>query len=411
MLVRRAAPALGLLTLVLLAGVSSAFAAPAAPGRSAARSFAITLLREEYHFNPEILPSLLETHPADLGLAGAEEAIYELNTAGKFIGWHFKLAVVTVPDGGNVAATADRLLAHGPTVIIADLRADDLLTLANLPAAKNALILDMRTSEDLLRQQDCRTNVFHLLPSQAMRTDAIAQFLVLKRWTRWFLIQGPTPQDAVYAADVRRSAARYGARVVAEKTYNYDAGSRRSDTGYQQIQTQMPLATEVSADYDVIFVADESDLFGDYLPYNTYAARPVVGTQGLVASAWTPAYQEYAALQMQQRFDLFAHRGMTERDYGGWLAVRIVGNAVMRAGKTSPLAMRTYLRSSDFLVAGYKGQGLTFRTWDNQLRQPVLLSQPLMTVSISPQPGFLHPGYTTDTLGFDEPETQCRFAQ
>ena len=402
---RRASRVLGLLTLALLAGVSASYGAPA--GGARVRSFSIIFFRKHYHFNPEVLPSLLETHPANLGVAGSEEATYELNTAGKFIGWHFKLDEVTVPDGGNLAAAAQKLLAHGPRVIIADLKANDLLTLADLPAARHALILDMRTSDDSLRQQECRANVFHILPSQAMRTDALAQYLVWKRWSRWLIIQGPTPQDAVYAADIRRSAARYGARVVAEKTYDYNPGSRRSDTGYQQIQTQMPLATEIDADYDVIFVADETDLFGDYLPYNTFAARPVVGTQGLVASAWTPAYQEYAALQMQQRFDLFAHRGMTERDYGGWLAVRIIGNAVMRAGLTSPLAMRKYLRSKDFLVAGYKGQGLTFRRWDNQLRQPVLLSTPLMTVSMSPQHGFLHPGYTTDTLGFDKPETKC----
>ncbi len=404
MIVRRAPGGFGLLALAVLAGVSLALAAPV---QAAVRSFSITLLRKTYHFNKEVLPSLLETHPADLGVSGSEEATSELNTAGKFIGWHFTLNVITVPEGGNLAAAAQRLLARGPGVIIADLKANDLLTLADLPAARNALILDMRTIDDSLRQRQCRANVFHILPNQAMLTDALAQYLVWKRWSRWFVIQGPTAGDAVYAADIRRSAARYGARVVAEKTYSYNPGSRRSDTGYQQIQTQMPLATEASGDYDVIFVADETDLFGDYLPYNTYAARPVVGTQGLVASAWTPAYQEYAALQMQQRFDLFAHRGMRERDYGGWLAVRIIGNAVMRAGATSPLAMRKYLRSKDFLVAGYKGQGLTFRRWDNQLRQPVLLSTPLMTVSMSPQHGFLHPGYTTDTLGFDEPETKC----
>lgn len=406
---RRAVRVLGLLTLVLLASVDPSFRAPAAVAQAAVRNYTINFLRKKYHFNKETLPSLLETHPADLGVAGSKEAIYEINTAGKFIGWNFKLNVVTVPDGGDAAAAAGRLLAHGPAVIIADLRADDLLRLADLPSAKDALILDMRTTDDSLRQQDCRANVFHLLPSQAMRTDAIAQYLVWKRWPRWFIIQGPTKEDAVYAADIRRSAGRYGAQIVGEKTYGYNPGSRRSDTGYQQIQTQMPLATETNVYYDALFVADESDLFGDYLPYNTYEARPVVGTQGLVASAWTPAYQEYAALQMQQRFDLFAHRGMTERDYGGWLAVRIVGNAVMRGRETSPMAMRKYLRSPDFLVAGYKGQGLNFRPWDNQLRQPVLLSTPLMTVSISPQHGFLHPGYTTDTLGFDAPETKCHF--
>jgi ABC transporter substrate binding protein (PQQ-dependent alcohol dehydrogenase system) len=405
---RRTARVSGLLMLAL-AGVSSSFVAQAAAGPAAARTFPIVYLREAYA-GPGIMPSLLETNPDDLGLAGAEDATSEINTTGKFLGWHFKLYVVTLRAGADVAEQAGKVFAPGPAVIVADLRADDLLKLADAPAARNALILDMRTTEDSLRQRDCRSNVFHILPNQAMRTDALAQFLVAKRWSRWFLLQGPTPQDAVYAADVRRSAARYGARVVAARSYDYDPGSRRSDTGYQQIQTQMPLATQVGSDYDVLFVADETDLFGDYLPYNTFDARPVVGTQGLVATAWTPAFQSYSALQMQNRFQIFAHRDMTERDYGGWLAVNIVGDAVMRGRQTSPAGMRAYLRSDAFLVAGFKGEGLTFRSWDQQLRQPVLIAQPLMVVSMSPQNGFLHPDNTTDSMGFDQPETQCRLA-
>jgi ABC transporter substrate binding protein (PQQ-dependent alcohol dehydrogenase system) len=391
MIGRGAARVSGLLMLAL-AGVSNSLMASAAAGGPAVRNFPIVYLREAYP-GPGIMPSLLETNPDDLGLAGAEDGTSEINTTGKFLGWHFKL------------------YAPGPAVIVSDLRADDLLKLADAPAAKNALILDMRTTDDSLRQQDCRANVFHILPNQAMRADALAQFLVEKRWSRWFLLQGPTPQDAVYAADVRRAAGRYGARVVAARSYDYNPGSRRSDTGYQQIQTQMPLATQIGSDYDVLFVADETDLFGDYLPYNTFDARPVVGTQGLVATAWTPAFQSYSALQMQNRFQLFAHREMTERDYGGWLAVNIVGDAVMRGRQTSPGGIRAYLRSDGFLIAGFKGEGLTFRTWDQQLRQPVLIAQPLMVVSLSPQAGFLHPENTSDTLGFDQPETQCRLAQ
>ena len=399
----------GLLALALLAGVSKSFLASAA-GPGAPRTFPIVYLREAYP-EPGIMPSLLETHPADEGLAGAQEGAFEINTTGKFLGWHFKLYVETLPAGADVAEQARRLFTRGPSVIVADLRADDLLKLADAPSTRDALILDMRTTDDSLRQRDCRSNVFHVLPSQAMRADALAQFLVEKRWSRWFLLQGPTQQDAVYASDIRRAATRYGARVVAARSYDYNPGSRRSDTGYQQIQTQMPLATQIGTDYDVLFVADETDLFGDYLPYNTFDARPVVGTQGLVATAWTPAFQSYSALQMQHRFKLFAHREMTERDYGGWLAVSIVGEAVMRGRTASPAGMRAYLRSDNFLVAGFKGQGLTFRSWDQQLRQPVLIAQPLMVVSMSPQSGFLHPGNTTDTLGFDQPETQCRLAQ
>ncbi|MFZ0498053.1 MAG: ABC transporter substrate-binding protein [Steroidobacteraceae bacterium] len=407
---RRAIRVLASLTLALAAGVSPSFAAATALGAAAAHTFPIVYLREAYP-GPGIMPSLLETNPDDLGLAGVQEGTDEINTTGKFLGWHFKLYVVTLPAGADIADQARKVFTHGPSVIVADLQADDLLKLADAPATKGALILDMRTTEDSLRQQDCRANVFHILPSQAMRADALAQFLVEKRWTRWFLLQGPTPQDAVYAADVRRSAGRYGARVVAARSYDYNPGSRRSDTGYQQIQTQMPLATQVGSDYDVLFVADETDLFGDYLPYNTYDARPVVGTQGLIATAWTPGFQSYSALQMQYRFQLFAHRDMTERDYGGWLALNIVGNAVMRGNQISPAGIRAYLRSDNFLVAGFKGQGMTFRSWDQQLRQPVLIAQPLMVVSMSPQAGFLHPGETTDTLGFDQPETQCRRVQ
>ena len=399
----------GLLTLALLASVSTSPVAGAV-GPAAPRSFPIVYLSEAYP-QQGIMPSLLETQPADEGLAGAQEGLLEVNTTGGFLGWNFKLYVETLPAGADVAAQARRLFTRGPAIIVADLRADDLLKLADAPAVKGSLILDMRTTADSLRQRDCRVNVFHILPNQAMRTDALAQFLIEKRWSRWFVLQGPTPQDAVYAADIRRSAARYGARVVAARSYDYDPGSRRSDTGYQQIQTQMPLATQVGTDYDVLFVADESDLFGDYLPYNTFDARPVVGTQGLIAAAWTPAFQSYSALQMQHRFELFAHREMTERDYGGWLAVSIVGDAVMRGRTQSPAGIRAYLRSDRFLIAGFKGQGLTFRSWDQQLRQPVLIAQPLMVISMSPQSGFLHPGNTTDTLGFDQPETQCRLAQ
>ena len=409
MIAGRAVRACGLLALALLSGAGAAFGAAAARA-AAPHTFPIVYLAEAYP-GPGIMPSLLETQPADEGLAGAEEGTAEINTTGKFLGLKFKLYVETLPAGADLAAQARRLFARGPSVIVADLRADDLLKLADAPSTKNALILDMRTSDDRLRQRDCRANVFHILPNQAMRSDALAQFLVEKRWMRWFLLQGPTPQDAVYAADVRRSAARYGARIVAARSYDYNPGSRRSDTGYQQIQSQMPLATQVGSDYDVLFVADETDLFGDYLPYNTFDARPVVGTQGLIAAAWTPAFQSYSALQMQHRFQLFAHRQMTERDYGGWLAVSIVGDAVMRGRTTSPAGIRAYLRSDNFLVAGFKGQGLTFRPWDQQLRQPVLIAQPLMVISMSPQNGFLHPGNTTDTLGFDAPETQCRLAQ
>ena len=191
-----------------------------------------------------------------------------------------------------------------------------------------------------------------------MRADALAQFLVEKRWTRWFVLQGPTQQDAVYAADVRRSATRFGARIVAARSYAYNPGSRRSDTGYQQIQTQMPLATQIGTDYDVLFVADETDLFGDYLPYNTFDARPVVGTRthcGGMDPSLPVIFRPADPAQAQ----LFAHREMTGSATmvaGSPSASSVTPSCVVRT--VSPAGIRAYLRSDNFLIAGFKGQGL-----------------------------------------------------
>ncbi len=354
--------------------------------------------------------SLMQTNPKDNGVAGAELAAQEINTTGNFLGKQYELEIVIVPDDGDVITRAKQVLATKPAMIVADLDAADLLAVADLPEAVGSIILDARTIDDNLRQEDCRRNVFHVLPSRAMRTDALAQFLISKRWSRWFLLKGTSENDEAFAADMRVSAAKFGGKIVQERKYNYDPGSRRVDTGFQQIQTQMPLATQNAPSHDVLVVADEDDQFGDYLPYNTYDARPIVGTQGLVATAWHPSFQEYSALQMQHRFKLFAHRDMSERDYAGWLALRIVGEAFIRSGMTDPEELRSFLRSKQFEVAGFKGQGLTFRPWDQQLRQPVLLAQALMVTSISPQDGFLHQKFLTDTLGVDEPETKCHIA-
>ena len=67
----------------------------------------------------------------------------------------------------------------------------------------------------------------------------------------------------------------------------------------------------------------------------------------------------------------------------------------------------TRLQGPDFELAGFKGQKLTFRPWNWQLRQPILLAAPRALVSVSPQEGFLHERSLLDTLGYDAPESGC----
>lgn len=401
--------------LVLLLGVAGfavaagAQSAAAGAGKTGPLVTHYVFLSKQYRESPPL--SLIEPVLPDKGLDGARLSNQQNNLTGKFTGDKFVLDKAIVPQDGNVAAVAKKLLSAGQRLIVANLRASDLLAVADLPQAKNAIILNIRAQDVELRQKQCRRNVFHLVPSYAMRADALAQYLVWKKWTRWFLVRGKHPADIAYADAVKRAAKLYGAKIVAERSYELQTGSRRTDTGYRQIQTQMPKLTRGVPDYDVAFVADESNSFGLYLPYRTTDPRPVVGTYGLVATAWGASYESYGGLPLHNAFRKLAGREITERDYEAWLAVHLFGMAVVHAKSNNVATLREYIASPDLKLSGYKGQGMNFRPWDNQLRQPILLMTPLALVSISPQPGFLHPNYQTDTLGIDKPESQCGFSR
>jgi ABC transporter substrate binding protein (PQQ-dependent alcohol dehydrogenase system) len=356
---------------------------------------------------PEPL-SLVDPIVTDHGIQGARIGIDENNMTGRLIGQQHRLLEAIVPEADDITIKAKELLASGHRFIVADLEPADLLKLADLPEAADAVILDVRTVDDDTRQEQCRANVFHIRPSWAMKADALAQYLSWKKWRHWLLIVGKNPKDLGYAKAVRRAAARFGGQIVEERTYKFEPGSRRTDTGHQQIQTQMPLLTLDAPEHDVIVVADEEETFGEYVLFRTQSPRPVVGTHGLIATAWHRSFEEYAATQMQNRFERKAKRVMHERDYAGWIAVRILGEAVTRVASTAAADVRKYILSDKFEIAGFKGEGLTFRRWDLQLRQPILIAGPRALVSISPQEGFLHQRTPVDTLGYDRPETKCR---
>lgn len=369
----------------------------------------VVYLGKEYK---EPIPlSLMEPVLTDKGIQGARLGVLDNNATGRFLGVETALKEHIVPEDGDVVAEAKALLADGPKLIVADLEPGDLLAVADLPEAQSSLILNMRSADDRLRQENCRYNVVHMVPNWAMRADALAQYLIWKKWPRWMIVKGVGPEDDAYAEAIERAAKRFGGEVVEERTYKFEAGSRRVETGHQQIQTQIPMTTQNAADHDVIFVVDTNEAFGLYFMYRTADPDPIVGTHGLTASVWHRAFEQWGGMSLQSGFQKLAKRDMTERDYGAWLAVRAFGEAATRSPKRDVESLRDYILSDEFRVAGFKGQKMTVRPWDHQLRQPILIMAPRALVSVSPQEGFLHQHFPADTLGFDEPETACRFPE
>ena len=388
----------------LLAG-AVALAQPAAAQAPEPVQIRAAVLRVDDPGLPPI--SRLDLPPADLGFAGARLAIEDNDTTGRFMGQDF--------DAEEVAATPEtaeaemaRLLDDGVQFIV--LLADDAttLTLAD-QAGDRAMVFNAMARGDNLRGADCRFNTIHVAPSRAMMTDALTQFLMWKNWPRWFLIHGSHPEDQALAQAWRTSAAKFGAQIVEEREYTDTGGARRTDSGHVQVQAQMPVFTQRAAEHDVVITADEADVFAAYLPYLTWDARPVAGSAGLVPRSWHPAMEAWGGTQFQNRFEKLAARPIREEDYQTWLSLRIVGEAATRTNSGDPAALKEFILSPDFDVAGFKGQALTVRDWDHQVRQPILLTTGVLTTSVSPQDQYLHQTSQLDTLGIDRPETQCQF--
>ncbi len=348
--------------------------------------------------------SNLDVFIQNKGILGAELAISDNNTTGQFTNQKFALKKFIVPENGDAIAIFNKDIAGKYSLLVSLLPAEQAIKMADSAAANQTLFLDAATTDDVLRNEQCRQNILHLLPSRAMRADALAQYMMKKRWDKWFLVTGPTPEDRLFADALKRAGKRFGMKIVQEKTWEHSFDARRT------AQSDVAVFTQVD-DYDVLVVADEQGLFGEYLDYRTWNPRPVIGTQGLIATAWHPTHEQWGAIQIQNRFKELAGRIMTEQDYSAYLAVRAIGEAATRTKSADLKPIKDYMLSDQFALQGYKGTPLSFRAWDGQLRQPILLAAPRSLVAVAPIEGFLHPKTELDTLGYDQPESHCKWSQ
>jgi len=352
--------------------------------------------------------SILDIPAADDFVAGARMGMDDNNTTGRFLDQSFSIVDAKVAPDEDPIAALKRMLDDGVRFFIVDLPPAGVLAVADAARASGALVFNAGAPDDRLREEDCRTDVIHVAPTRSMLTDGLAEYLIWKRWPRWLLIVGSHPEDQLLAEAYRRSAKKFGAKIVEERVFQDTGGGRRSDSGSVQVQRQMPVFTQNAPAYDVLVAADESQVFAGFLPYRTWDPRPVVGSAGLRPVSWDPSHEFWGAVQLQNRFKRAFKRDMNERDNQAWVATRLIGDAVAHTKSADPKAVRDELLSPGFTLGAFKGQGLTVRTWNQQLRQPILLTDGRATVSVSPQEGFLHQTSELDTLGFDKPETKCK---
>lgn len=312
------------------------------------------------------------------------------------------LEVVRIAEADGLEAAARTLAEAGTRYLLLDLPAPEADAVAAALGPDGPVLLNTTAPEDWLRRR-CHARMLHTAASDRMIADALVQHFVRMQWERVLILHGKTERDLARAASFTEAAERFRLRIVATREFDLSTNPALRE------QNNVALLTGDTRDYDAVFIADSYGEFSRYLPYRTALPRPVVGATGLVPLEWHWSLERYGAPQVNSRFETAVGDGrrMTWQDWSVWIAMRAVLTAEAKSRDRDPAAIEGFLRSDALRLDGSKGAQLSFRPWDSQLRQPILLATSNAIIGIAPLEGFLHQINTLDSLGVDEPEFAC----
>lgn len=364
---------------------------------AAAAPFKLTLI--EPADDPRLDRTLVERayfgHPTGPASDGLQLALKDEQIELSVAHTDLTLTVVEARSAQDARAQAVKAAQAGDVALVTDLPSDWTLAVAD---AVPLPVLNVGNPDERLREQDCRPRLYHLIPSERMRDDALAQTLAAQRWSQVLLLTGPTPEDAARAAIARAAITRYGLKLAGAKPFKLSGDPRERDLANLRLLT--------AGSYDAVWVVDSAGEFARSLPYRTVLPRPVVGDAGLAALAWHPQFERFGAPQVTRRFARSANRAMQAEDWASWMAGKALAAAAKAAPKGPAAAFAKALAQVE--LDGSKGIAMSFRPWDGQLRQPLLLTDGQGVVATAPADGILHPHNTLDTLGGDQPEKLCK---
>ena len=349
---------------------------------------------------PPVLSNVIE-EPNDLGLKGAQIAIIDSNKSAKFLNQNFNLETKVSYDENELISTFEEFIKNKDQYVILNVEDSLLEKLLKNPLSKDVLLINASSENTNLRKTICEKNLLHTSASNAMLYDGLMQFLVKRDFKKILLLSGTNPKDLLIKEDIKRAAKKFGAKIVAEKSWENNSDIRR------KASDEFPAFTQAK-DYDVILLADYYGDFGEFVYFNSWLPRPVAGTQGLTPVLWHKVIEQWGAAQMQSRFEKFASRWMESKDYSNWLAIRTIITAISKTNTANFKTNLDFIYSDDFDVAAYMGRKLSFRDYNGQIRIPISLVQPKALISTSPQVEFLHPITDLDTLGIAPHEMECK---
>ena len=359
-------------------------------------------IENDSRYDPDVAYTRIQLKPTGRPFAGALVAYGESEKLFDILGKEIEISRFVLKDNEEILNKIKELVSQNTHFFIIDADSSFFKKIPEFDL-KNIAIFNITEPDDSLRQENCDSRVFHTIPSYSMLSDALAQYLVFKNWKKILLLKGPYEEDTIIADSFINSSNKYGLDIIETKDFILSNDPRKRE------ENNLALLT-IGKKYDVIYLADSDGEFGRYLPYSTKNPNLVIGSTGLTAETWHWSFERHGAPQLNSRFaDIDDSRRMSNFDWAAWAAVNTIFKSSMKSKSIDSKKIIDFFKSDKFGLDGFKGPRLSFRLWDNQMRQPILLSTHNALIYKTPIEGFLHEKNDLDTLGSDELETRCSF--
>jgi ABC transporter substrate binding protein (PQQ-dependent alcohol dehydrogenase system) len=359
-------------------------------------------LENDYRYVEKQMNARFPGKPWGRPQVATEIALREVRFTAASMGVEFKLLHERAENDADLKPAVERLISNRVKFILLDLPDDSVASVSNYARASEVLLFNLSANSDTLRQKQCATNLLHMVASESMLTDALSQYLKFKKWNNVLLLVGPNAEDLDSLRAFEHSAKKFGIQTVDVKHFIPGLDPRKRD------KNNISLLTSGSS-YDLVWVIDSTGEFARDIPYQIQKPQIVVGAAGLVATGWHWAWERHGAPQLNRRFEKKAKRQMTDYDWSAWMSIKTIAEAVLRTRSTDFAQLSSFIKGTEIVLDGFKGARLSFRSWNNQLRQPVFVTTDNWVVARTPLEGFLHQVNNLDTLGYDKRESQCVF--
>ena len=358
-------------------------------------------LQNDPRFDDDSAYARIELRAQGDVLTAVEMAINDMKIVTDARGATVDLNAAKVAEADLLQAAQD-MLAQGVTHLIVDLPGDAVDAVATSLADSDVVVLNTTAPDDWLRSK-CHGNLLHTEASDRMIADALVQHALFHKWKDILVLRGKTGRDVLRADSFVQAAERYRLDIVDDREFDLSTNPALRE------QNNIALITGGRRGYDAIYIADEIGEYARYVPYQAAQPRPVIGATGLVAVEWHWALERYGAPQVNSRFEQMSadERRMSWQDWSAWIATRAVLSAFSKSRDPALEAVNAYLRSDRLRLDGSKGAQMNFRSWNGQLRMPILLATHNAIIAIAPLEGFLHQTNSLDALGYDEQEFRC----